>query len=89
MIEDLNHTLAAHGLQLVPAPGVAEFLVDACCTDPAYGARPLRRGVQRHIEDPLAEWMLLNEAREGNDITLEVRGDRLELGQPVPAPISG
>jgi ATP-dependent Clp protease ATP-binding subunit ClpC len=89
MIEDLNRTLAAHGLRLMPAPGVAEFLVDACCTDPAYGARPLRRGVQRHIEDPLAEWMLMNEAHEGSDITLEVRGDRLELGQPVPAPISG
>jgi ATP-dependent Clp protease ATP-binding subunit ClpC len=89
MIEDLNRTLATHGLRLMPAPGVAEFLVDTCCTDPAYGARPLRRGVQRHIEDPLAEWMLLNEAHEGSDITLEVRGDRLELGQPVPAPISG
>ncbi len=89
MIEDLNRTLAAHGLRLVPAPGVTEFLVDTCCTDPAYGARPLRRGVQRHIEDPLAEWMLMNEAHEGSDITLEVRGDRLELGQPVPAPISG
>ena len=89
MIEDLNRTLEAHGLRLTPAPGVAEFLVDACCTDPAYGARPLRRGVQRHIEDPLAEWMLLNEAHESSDITLEVRGDRLELGQPVLAPISG
>ena len=89
MIEDLNRTLAAHGLRLVPAAGVAEFLVDVCCTDPAYGARPLRRGVQRHIEDPLAEWMLMNESHEGSDITLEVRGDRLELGQPVPAPISG
>jgi hypothetical protein len=33
--------------------------------------------------------MLMNEAHEGSDITLEVRGDRLELGQPVPAPISG
>jgi ATP-dependent Clp protease ATP-binding subunit ClpC len=89
MIEDLNRTLVSHGVRLVPGPGVVEFLVADCCTDPAYGARPLRRGVQRHIEDPLAEWMLLNEAREGSEITLEVRGDRIELVQPVPAPISG
>ncbi|OYW06680.1 MAG: hypothetical protein B7X11_00910 [Acidobacteria bacterium 37-65-4] len=89
MIQDLNRTLETHGLRLMPAPGVVEFLVDACCTDPAYGARPLRRGVQRHIEDPLAEWMLLNEAHEGSEITLEVRGDRLELMQPLLAPISG
>ena len=89
MVADLNRTLAAHGLHLVPGPGVTAFLVDACCTDPAYGARPLRRGVQRYIEDPLAEWMLLHEARESAEITLEVRDGHIELGHPVPAPISG
>ncbi len=89
MIADLNKTIAGQGLHLSVGPGVTDFLVNACCTDPAYGARPLRRGMQRYIEDPLAEWMLLHEARESAEISLEIRGERIELSAPVTAPISG
>jgi len=89
MISDLNETLRDKNIRLVPEPGVLEFLVDACCTDPAYGARPLRRGVQTYVEDPLAEWMLLHDFREGTQITLEAREGGIALGLPelVPAPV--
>jgi ATP-dependent Clp protease ATP-binding subunit ClpC len=88
MISDLNETLREKNIRLTAEPAVLEFLVDACCTDPAYGARPLRRGVQSFIEDPLAEWMLLHDFREGAQITLEARGGGISLGHPdlVPAP---
>lgn len=33
--------------------------------DPQYGARPMRRAVEKHIEDPLAEHLLSGEIREG------------------------
>jgi ATP-dependent Clp protease ATP-binding subunit ClpC len=34
--------------------------------DPQYGARPMRRAVEKHIEDPLAEHMLRGDVREGD-----------------------
>ena len=34
---------------------VHQWLVATACEDRAYGARPLRRAIQRHIEDPLSE----------------------------------
>jgi len=89
MIGDLNEALRVKGLQVTPERGVAEFLVEACCKDPAFGARPLRRGVQTLIEDPLAEWLLSREVREGTRIRLEVEGDRLSLKDMEPVPIPG
>ncbi len=60
--------------------------------DPAYGARPLRRAVQRMIEDPLAEEILIGAFKEGDVIVAEVKdgdivftkGERPEI---PPAPI--
>ena len=89
MIDDLNRTLANRGITLAPGEGVLEFLVETCCADPAYGARPLRRGIQRHVEDPLAEWLLHHEHGEGAEIRLEVQEGSIVLGQVQPAPISG
>ena len=88
MIDDLNRTLRSRNLSLVPKTGVVEFLVDECCADPAYGARPLRRGIQRYVEDPVAEWMLLHDVQEGAEITLEVQDGRIVLGNREPVPIS-
>src|SRR5437899_10587621 len=41
--------------------------------DPTYGARPLRRAVQRMIEDPLAEQVLMGTFKEGDTIIAEVK----------------
>ena len=35
--------------------------------DPAYGARPLKRVIQRHLQDPLAEKILAGEIADGDD----------------------
>jgi ATP-dependent Clp protease ATP-binding subunit ClpA len=45
--------------------------------DPAYGARPLRRIIQRHIEDPLAEEVLKRNFDESNLILVTVDNDTL------------
>ena len=89
MIRDLNGALKSRGLEVDPDPDVLKFLVETCCSDPAYGARPLRRGVQTYIEDPLAEWLLGRGAREGSRIRLKVEGDRVVLEETEPVPIPG
>jgi ATP-dependent Clp protease ATP-binding subunit ClpB len=55
--------------------------------DPAYGARPLKRTLQRFVLDQLATRMLGGELPEGGQVAVDAKGDELtfEVGQPVPA----
>ena len=47
--------------------------------DPAYGARPLRRLVQKEIGDRLATALLAGEVRDGQEVTVDVEGEGLAL----------
>ena len=45
--------------------------------DPVYGARPLKRVIQRHLENPLATLLLEGKIHDGQCVTLKVRDDEL------------
>jgi len=47
--------------------------------DPVYGARPLRRAVQRHLQDPLAELILRGEVKDGSTVAVDEGDGRLVL----------
>jgi len=52
--------------------------------DAAYGARPLKRVIQRHVQDPLAEQILEGRVKDGDTVRLSVRdGDLVLNGEPV------
>ncbi len=70
----VTERLAAKGVSLELAPSAVDFLVGKGF-DPALGARPLRRAVERFLEDPLAEKLL----RDGLSakISVEASGDGL------------
>ncbi len=53
--------------------------------DPVLGARPLRRTIQREIEDTLSEKILFGEIQSGQQITIDVEGDldRISAAQLV------
>jgi ATP-dependent Clp protease ATP-binding subunit ClpC len=55
--------------------------------DPAYGARPMRRAVERYLEDPMAEELLKGAIKEGDTVTITRAGDKLafvsEAGKKV------
>jgi ATP-dependent Clp protease ATP-binding subunit ClpB len=54
--------------------------------DPAYGARPLKRVIQRHVQDPLAEQILAGRIKDGDTVRLSVRDGELVInGEPVKA----
>ncbi len=54
--------------------------------DPAYGARPLKRVIQRHVQDPLAEQILAGGVKDGDTVVVSVRdGDLTINGWPVKA----
>jgi ATP-dependent Clp protease ATP-binding subunit ClpB len=54
--------------------------------DPTYGARPLKRVIQKHVQDPLAEQILAGKVKDGQTVKVTVRGGQLVInGQPVKA----
>ena len=59
------------GLELLPA---ARTLLSERGYDPVLGARPLRRTIQREIEDNLSEKILFGELRAGQIVTVDVHG---------------
>jgi ATP-dependent Clp protease ATP-binding subunit ClpC len=66
-IRDLSKRLEAQGLTLELTSEAKEFLAEKGY-DPAYGARPLRRAVQKYLEDPIAEELLKGIFVEGTVI---------------------
>ncbi|HET7603561.1 MAG TPA: ATP-dependent Clp protease ATP-binding subunit [Gemmatimonadales bacterium] len=59
-------------------PAALDFLVEKGY-DQNFGARPLRRAIQRHIEDPLSEKILLGEVGRGDEIEVDVSEDKERL----------
>ena len=51
--------------------------------DPAYGARPLRRVIQRFLQDPLAEQILAGRVQDGTTVRVAAVGDSLEINGEV------
>jgi len=52
--------------------------------DPAYGARPLKRVIQRHVQDPLAEMILAGEVGDGDHVAISVEGNVLTFNGKAP-----
>jgi ATP-dependent Clp protease ATP-binding subunit ClpB len=52
--------------------------------DPAYGARPLKRVIQRNLQDPLAEMILAGEVKDGDRVAISVKGNVLTFNGKAP-----
>ena len=79
MSEDLFDRAEELGLTLQFDEDAKEFLTDKGF-DPKYGARPLRRALQKYVEDPMAEDILHDELGEGDKVLItHEEGDEEEL----------
>jgi ATP-dependent Clp protease ATP-binding subunit ClpC len=52
--------------------------------DPTYGARPMRRAVERYLEDPLAEELLKGTVKAGDTVEVSVDGEKLVFRAAEP-----
>jgi len=52
--------------------------------DPAYGARPLKRVIQRHVQDPLAEMILAGDVKDGDRVAISSEGNVLTFNGKAP-----
>jgi ATP-dependent Clp protease ATP-binding subunit ClpC len=58
LVEQINLNLVAKQIKIHLAQDAAKYILEKTCTDRSYGARPLRRALQKYIEDPLSEALI-------------------------------
>jgi len=76
MIVEVGERLEEHGVTIELTGAAKDWLADEGY-DSQYGARPLRRAIQRHIENPLSKLILAQEFSEGSHIIADAGDDGL------------
>ena len=71
MLRELNDRLSDRKIKIALTPA-AKVRIAEIGFDPAYGARPLRRALQKRVEDPFAMRILEGEFPEGDRVTVDV-----------------
>ncbi len=58
MVSQTNQHLGQRNISINLVPEAAKWILEKTCTDRSYGARPLRRALQKYVEDPLSEALI-------------------------------
>jgi ATP-dependent Clp protease ATP-binding subunit ClpC len=78
LVEQINENVAHRGVSLQMSAEARQWVLEKTCSDRSYGARPLRRALQKYIEDPLSEQLITGQVQP--PATLEVIVDTDHLG---------
>ncbi|MCX6906049.1 MAG: ATP-dependent Clp protease ATP-binding subunit [Verrucomicrobia bacterium] len=81
-INKVTTRLKGKNLTLELEDAVRDFLVEKGY-DPTYGARPMRRAVEKHLEDPLAEELLKGNLRDNEPVRVSLKEDKLAFSQKL------
>jgi ATP-dependent Clp protease ATP-binding subunit ClpC len=65
LVDQLNDHLVDRKLRISLTTEVIDWIIDVTCKDRSYGARPLRRAIQRYVEDPLSEELIRGRLVDG------------------------
>jgi ATP-dependent Clp protease ATP-binding subunit ClpC len=80
LMRHLRESMAERELQIELGEDAKDFLVEKGW-DPAMGARPLRRAIQRYVEDPLADEVLRTKMEPGSTVVVEREAPAAEDGE--------
>jgi ATP-dependent Clp protease ATP-binding subunit ClpC len=78
LIREVENRLAERNIKLEVTEEAKAWLVQKGY-DPVYGARPLRRAIQRYVENPISTKILQGEFKEGDTIVISLEGDNLKF----------
>src|SRR6185436_5894059 len=73
----LNQMIAARDLKVLLTPEARQWLIDKTCSDRKYGARPLKRAIQRYIEDELSEALIQGSLADESTVEVYAAGAAL------------
>ena len=78
MLKDTINALKEKDIQLEINSKAKDFILEKG-TDIKFGARPLRRAIQRYIDDELSEMILRSELLDGKNVTINLKNNKLEF----------
>jgi ATP-dependent Clp protease ATP-binding subunit ClpC len=81
----MNEMLVPRGLRITITGEARDWLIRKTLDDRSYGARPLKRALQRYVEDELSEALIQGDISENSDIEIVLEGDSLSLRELLPA----
>jgi len=79
LIDDVNHALTHKNVQIAVDDSVVQWLLSKAKEETNSGARPLRRAIQRYIEDELSEYMIRHKDTIPDRIDVTMQGDEVLL----------
>ena len=82
LLESLKKQLKEQGVELTLTDSAKEKITEVGY-DPEYGARPLRRAIQKHVEDLLSEELLRGTVKPGQHVTVDVEEDEFKVKASV------
>ena len=82
MVSEINENLARKDIHIRLNKDATKYILDETCPDRSYGARPLRRALQKYIEDPLSEALIQGELPRPADLEIFL-GDNGMYYRPV------
>jgi ATP-dependent Clp protease ATP-binding subunit ClpC len=88
LLTDVKERLAEESMTLRLSEAAVEFLVEKGY-DEKFGARPLKRAIQRYLEDPLSEKILVSEFSAGDEVEVGVDADGEHLTLRAGTPTTG
>ena len=86
LIGQLNKNIADRKIELLVSSEVVDWIVGVTCEDRSYGARPLRRAIQRYVEDPLSEELIRGNISTGK-VEVYLEGGRITYRQAESLPV--
>jgi ATP-dependent Clp protease ATP-binding subunit ClpC len=78
-VQLINKTMGRHGFEVTLTPEARRWIVEKTCADRSYGARPLRRALQKYVEDPLSEALIQGQLAGATVVEVFLRGDELDF----------
>ncbi|HEY6805082.1 MAG TPA: ATP-dependent Clp protease ATP-binding subunit [Pyrinomonadaceae bacterium] len=78
-IEQMNRTMSRHGFEVRLSEEAKRWIVDKTCADRSYGARPLRRALQKYVEDPLSEALIQGQLKGASLVEVFLRDTELDF----------
>ncbi|MBX3290682.1 MAG: ATP-dependent Clp protease ATP-binding subunit [Acidobacteria bacterium] len=79
----LNEMVKERGVTLRLMPPARKWLIDKTCADRMYGARPLKRALQKYVEDGLSEALIRGEVGRMSDLEIYLSDDELRFREAM------
>jgi ATP-dependent Clp protease ATP-binding subunit ClpC len=77
LLRQVNENLESKRIRIQLNEDAKKWIIDVTCRDRSYGARPLRRAIQKYIEDPISELIIQGKLKDNETLTVYWKEDAL------------